>query len=144
MAGGDDRPGARRVLVGYDGTSGGLDAIALADALAEPDAEFLLVDVLAPVGLFILHPRLLEDGEPPQSRDFFLEALGRLEGRRVETRSYVANSVAHVLSDVAEKEGFDLVALGPCAPTAVARAMIGSVAQGMLNGAVAPVADVRR
>ncbi|MBN9622102.1 MAG: universal stress protein [Actinobacteria bacterium] len=51
-----DRPGptwqTRRVLVGYDGSEGGRDAVALAMTLAEPDAEFLLVDVIPPVGIF--------------------------------------------------------------------------------------------
>ncbi len=129
----------RRVLVGYDGTAGGGDAIALAMSLAEPDAEFLLVDVIPPVA-FTTRPRRLEDEEPPQSRGFFLEALRALRERRVETRTYVANSPARVLTEIAEEEGFDLIAIGPCYPGIVGRILLGSVGRGLMSGAAAPVA----
>ena len=98
----------RRVLIGYDGTDGGRDAIALARALAEPDAEFLLVDVIPPVGIVAIRPRRLEDEEPPQSQGFFLEALRDLSGREVETRTYVANSTAHVLTEIVDDDSGNL------------------------------------
>lgn len=134
----------RRVLIGYDGSDGGRDAIALATLLAERDAEFLLVDVIPPVGLFTPHPRRLEDEEPPQSRGFFLEALRDLPGRRVETRTYVANSAARVLTEIAAEEGFDLIAIGPCYPGIVGRILLGSVGTGLMHGAAAPVAAATR
>jgi nucleotide-binding universal stress UspA family protein len=129
----------RHVLVGYDGTEGGRDAIALGKALAEPDAEFLVVDVIPPVA-FGFTTRRLEDEEPPQSRGFFLEALRDLAGRRVETRTYVANSAAHVLTDIAEQEECDLIAIGPCYPGILGRILLGSVGAGLMHGASAPVA----
>lgn len=136
-----DRPWApRRILVGWDGGSGGRDALALAMAIAEPAAEFLLVNVMPPVGIFVMHPRLLADEEPPQAKDFFAPALADLAGRRVETRTYIANSVPHVLSDLTEEEHFDLVAIGPCYPGAVGRILIGNVGQGLMHGCSAPVA----
>jgi nucleotide-binding universal stress UspA family protein len=141
---GDAQWRPRRVLIGYDGTAGGRDAIALAKGLADPGAEFLVVDVIAPVGLFAMHPRRLEDEEPPQSQGFFLEALRDLHGRRVETRSYVANSAAHVLTDITAKEGLDLVVIGPCYPGIVSRILLGSVGQGLMHGAAAPVAAAPR
>jgi nucleotide-binding universal stress UspA family protein len=134
----------RRVLVGYDGTDGGRDAIALATSLAEPDAELLFVDVIPPVGLVAMKPRRLEDEEPPQSQGFFLEALHDLSGQDVETRTYVANSAAHVLTDIAEEEGFDLIAIGPCYPGVVGRILLGSVGAGLMHGAAAPVAAAPR
>jgi nucleotide-binding universal stress UspA family protein len=134
----------RRVLIGYDGTTGGLDAIALATTMAEPDAEFLLVDVLPAVGLFAIRTRRLEDEEPPQSQGFFLEALRDLSGSQVETRTYVANSAAHVLTALAEDEGFDLIAIGPCHPGVVGRILLGSVGAGLMHGAAAPVAAAPR
>lgn len=133
----------RRVLVGYDGTEGGRDAIALAKLLGEPDADFLLVDVIPPVG-FGSGPRRLEDEEPPQSRGFFFEALRDLSGRSVATRTYVANSAARVLTEVAEEEGFDLIAIGPCYPGIVGRILLGSVGSGLMHGAAAPVAAATR
>jgi nucleotide-binding universal stress UspA family protein len=116
----------------------------LATALAEPEAEFLLVDVIPPVGIAVMRPRRLEDDEPPQAQGFFLEALRDLHGRPVETRTYVANSAAHVLSDIAEAERFDLVAIGPCQPGTVGRILLGSVGQGLMHGAAAPVAAAPR
>lgn len=133
----------RRVLVGYDGTEGGRDAIALARLLAEPDAAFLLVDVIPPVGLWS-RPRRLADEEPPQSRGFFLEALRDLKGHAVETRTYLAGSAAHVLTDIAAEEGFDLIAIGPCHPGIVGRILLGRVGAGLMHGASAPVAAATR
>lgn len=144
MAFGAGRWRPRRVLVGYDGTEGGRDAIALAKLLAEADAEFLLVDVIPPVGISFMHPRRLEDEDPPQSRGFFFEALRDLPAGRVETRTYVANSVAHVLTEIAEEEDIELIAIGPCRPGIVGRILLGSVGPGLLHGAAAPVCAATR
>jgi nucleotide-binding universal stress UspA family protein len=144
MAGGSKDWRPRRVLVGYDGTEGARDAIALAKLLAERGAEFLLVDVIPPIGVSFMRPRRLEDEEPPQSSGFFFEALRDLVDRRVETRTYVANSPAHVLSDVAEDEHFDLIVIGPCRPGIVGRILLGSTGTGLMHGAVAPVAAAPR
>ncbi len=134
----------RRVLVGYDGTEGGRDAVALARTLAAPDAELLLVDVIPPVGISFMHPRRLEDEEPPQAQGFFLEAHRDLAGWRVETRTYVANSPARVLTEIAETEGSDLIVIGPCHPGIVGRILLGSVGTGLMHGAAAPVAAAPR
>lgn len=133
----------RRILVGYDGTEGGRDAIALGRLLGERNADFLLVDVIPPVGLGI-GVRRLEDEEPPQSRGFFLEALRELADRPVETRTYVANSPARVLTRIAEEEDFDLIAIGPSYPGIAGRILLGSVGNGLMHGAAAPVAAATR
>jgi nucleotide-binding universal stress UspA family protein len=135
---------ARKVLIGYDGTEGGRDAVALAAVLAERDAQLLLVDVIPPVGVFTPHPRRLEDEEPPQSRGFFLEALRDLPDRKVETRTYVANSTARVLTEIAAEEDLDLIAIGPCHDGVVGRILLGSVGAGLMHGASAPVAAAPR
>jgi nucleotide-binding universal stress UspA family protein len=140
----DDTWRARRVLVGYDGSEGGRDAVALAVELADPGAAFLLVDVIPPVGIFTMRPHRLADEEPPQAEGFFAEALVDLAGREVETRTYVANSAAHVLSEIAEGEDFDLIAIGHCYPGAVGRILLGSTGQGLTHGAAAPVAAAPR
>jgi len=92
----------RRVLVGFDGSEGGRDAVTLAATLAEPDAEFVLVDVIPPVGIFTM------------------------------------------LSEIAEDEAFDLIAIGHCYPGAVGRALMGSTGQGLAHGATAPIAAAPR
>jgi nucleotide-binding universal stress UspA family protein len=143
MAGDTQSWRPRRILVGYDGTEGGRDAIALGNFLGEPDAEFLLVDVIPPVGLAVGVHRL-EDEEPPQSRGFFFEALRDLTDRPVETRTYVANSPARVLTHIAEQENFDLIAIGPCQPGIVGRILLGSVGNGLTHGAAAPVVVATR
>lgn len=143
MAGDTQSWRPRRILVGYDGTEGGRDAIAVGKLLGEPDAEFLLVDVIPPVGLG-LGVRRLEDEEPPQSRGFFLEALRELADRPVETRTYVANSAAHVLTRIAEEEDCELIAIGPCQPGIVGRILLGSVGNGLMHGAAAPVVSATR
>lgn len=130
----------RRILVGWDGGSGGRDAVALAKAIADPEAELLLVNVIPPVGLSVMHPRRLLDDEHPQGKDFFASALADLGGPRIETRTYIANSAAHVLTEDAEHEALDLIAIGPCSPGTIERILLGSVGRGLMNGAAAPVA----
>lgn len=138
----DWRP--RRILVGYDGSEGGHDAIALAKLLGEHGADFLLVDVIPPVGISSMRPRRLQDEEPPQSRGFFLEALRDLSGSVAETRTYVANSAAHVLSEIAEHEDFDLIVIGPAYPGAIGRVLLGSVGTSLMHDGAAPVVAAPR
>jgi hypothetical protein len=51
----------------------------------EPGAAFLLVDVIAPVGILTMRPRRPAGEKPPQSEGFFSEALEELAGRPVGT-----------------------------------------------------------
>lgn len=79
-----------RLLVGFDGSEGGRDALEL--------------------------------------------ARERLAGLRVETKVFGGGSPAAVINDVAEREHADLIVVGSPHRGAVGRALIGSVAVGLLHG----------
>ncbi|HTT94286.1 MAG TPA: universal stress protein [Solirubrobacterales bacterium] len=143
--GSDDRGWEpRKVLVGYDGSDGSKDAVALARVLcAGTRASVLLVNVL-PAGTLPVAYRLLGYEEAPAWRGFFRGAEEELGGIEADHRTYIGGSPAEVLNDLAETEDVDLVVVGSPHRGAVGRAVLGSVAEALLHGAsVAVVAAPR-
>ncbi len=134
----------RRVLVGYDGSDGAKDAVALAKVLcAGTEATVLLVNVL-PAGPLPVAYRVLGYEESPASKTYFAEAEAALDGTRTEHRTYLGGSPAEVLNDITEKESIDLVVVGSPHRGRIGRAVMGSVAEALLHGAsVAVVAAPR-
>jgi nucleotide-binding universal stress UspA family protein len=134
----------RRVLVGYDGSAGAKDAVALAKVLcAGTEASVLLVKVL-PAGPLPIAYRVLGNEEAPARKTYFDEAEAALDGTPTEHRTYLGGSPAEVLNDIAEKESTDLVVVGSPHRGMVGRAVMGSVAEALLHGAsVAVVAAPR-
>ncbi|MBN9624174.1 MAG: universal stress protein [Actinobacteria bacterium] len=125
----------RRVLVGYDGSDGAKDAVALAKVLcARGDASVLLVNVL-PAGPLPVAYRLLGYEEAPAWKGFFREAEDALAGLEVAHRTYLGGSPAEVLNDLAETEELDLVVVGSPHRGALGRVVLGSVAEALLHGA---------
>jgi nucleotide-binding universal stress UspA family protein len=130
----------RRVLVGFDGSDGGKDAVRLAQTLCKgSDAEILLVNVLPFPGPPPVAYELLGYEDAPAWKTFFREAEETLRGLSVRHVTYVASSPAKVLNDVAEEGHSDLVVVGSPHRGAIGRAVLGSVAEGLLHGASAPV-----
>lgn len=127
-----------RVLVGFDGSEGSRDALALAGALARGGATLLLVNVIPPAVPMPIRPRLLAGEEPPQSRDFFATASAVVENHEIETRNYAGRSAAQVLTDIAERERTDVVVVGSPSRSVLGRALLGSTARGLMYGAAAP------
>lgn len=127
-----------RLLVGFDGSEGSRDALALARALAGAGASLLLVNVIPPAVPMPMRPRLLAGEEPPQSRDFFAPARAAVEDHEVETRSYSGRSAAQVLTDIAEREKTDVVVVGSTSRSVLGRALLGSTGRGVMYGAAAP------
>lgn len=133
----------RRVLIGYDGSDGAKDAVALAKVLCGPGASVLLVNVL-PAGPLPVAYQLLGYEEAPAWKRFFREAEDVLAGIEVAHRTYIGGSPAEVLNDIAETEEIDLVVVGSPHRGAVGRVVLGSVAEALLHGAsVAVVAAPR-
>jgi nucleotide-binding universal stress UspA family protein len=128
-----------RVLVGFDGSEGARDAVAVARLLGNDDAEVLLVNVLpygAPPGIAY---SLLGYESPAEIRELFDDARAMLPGVAVETRTYTGDSAAHVFADLAEAGEADLVVVGSPHRGAFGRALIGSVAERLLHGASVPI-----
>lgn len=130
-----------RLLIGFDGSDGGRDALELARVLAasEPDASALVVTVVfagpLPMEYAILPPEEEDLAEPVLE-----EARERLAGIEVDTRAYGGGSAAAILTSIAEDDDFDAIVVGSPHRGTIGRVMLGSVATGLLSGAPTDVA----
>lgn len=131
-----------KVLIGFDDSAGGWDALSLAKTLAAfAECEALLVDVLPgpepiPIPYRILpSERLREDTGAPLEM-----ARTVLRGVEVEARTVVGGSPARALHDLAEMESADLVVVGSPHRGPLGRTFVGSVAEGLLHGSPVAVA----
>ena len=134
-----------KALVGFDGSEGARDAVALTRSFCgHGQGAALLVDV-RPYGGELPPPyRLVRYWEAEGSESFFDDARAQLRGIEVETRTYAGGSPAFVLSDLAEGEQVDLVIVGSPHRGAIGRALIGSVAEALLHGATIPTVTAPR
>lgn len=128
----------RKILVGFDGSAGAHDAVELARVFSIADSEVLLVNVVANPGPVATTFNFLGSRETPEAKGFFQEALDALEDADAQVRSYYGGSPAQVLTAIAEEEPFDLIVVGSPHRGSVGRALLGSVAQGLMYGAPLP------
>lgn len=125
-----------RLLVGFDGSDGGRDALELARVLAsETEASVVVATVLfgGPLPLELAH---LEEHEARDAELLFEQARGVLSGIELETRPYGGGSPAAILTQLAEDEDehFDAIVVGSPHRGSLGRVLIGSVARNLLNG----------
>lgn len=133
-----------KILVGYDGSDGGRDALELTRVLAEAtDASVLVVTVL-PYGPLPIPYEILEEEEAERAAPLFDEARERLGELEIETRAFGGGSAAGVINDLAEREEVDTIVVGSPHRGPVGRTLIGSVADGLLHGAPCEVAAAPR
>ncbi len=126
---------AMRLLVGYDGSDGGRDALELARVLGSVEESSALVVAVMPYTPLPVGFTELERDAAREAEPLLAEARERLEGLAVETRAFGGGSPAGVITDVAEAGRCDAIVLGSPHRGAVGRALIGSVAEGVLHGA---------
>ncbi len=124
-----------RLLVGFDGSDGGRDALELARTLGEPAEAAALVVTVIPYGPLPIEFEALESDAATEAEPLFAEARERLQGLAVETRGFGGGSPAGVMTEIAESEPIDLLVVGSPHRGAVGRALIGSVAESLLHGA---------
>ena len=130
----------RNVLIGVDGSPTGRDAVALAVALAEPDARLTLVHVYGGA----LTPgrtagAALAAGARAES-ERLLENERELSGVRAELLSFCASSVGRGLHTVAEECHADLLVVGSNSRGLAGRVLVGDDTRASLNGASCAVA----
>lgn len=130
----------RRILVGYDGSDGAKDAVALGAAVAPPDAYVAVIDVLPYPGAPSSAFRLLKGTDFAEPEDFFAPAVACFPGRRVDTLTYLGGSPARVFEGFTVENAIDLIAVGAPRHGAFGRALASSVGQTLLHGAPVPVA----
>jgi nucleotide-binding universal stress UspA family protein len=133
-----------RLLVGYDGSDGGRDALELTRVLAGMTGARAVVVTVLPYGPLPINYSLLGEEDEAETAALFEQARAALDGIEIETRAYGGGSPAEVINDIAEAEQVDMVVVGSPHRGAIGRAVIGSVAEGLLHGAPCPVVAAPR
>lgn len=124
-----------RLLVGYDGSPGADDALELTRLLVDVAGGDVVAVTVLPYGPLPVAYALLSEEEEHEAAPLFARARERLAGIEVETRAYGGGSPAGVINDLAESDGVDAVVVGSPHRGTIGRAVIGSVAEGLLHGA---------
>ncbi len=124
-----------KIMVGFDGSDGGRDALALARVVAVPAKAEVLVVAVIPYGPLPVDFEALGAGAAAEAEPLFEEARERLAGLAVETRVFGGGSPAGVMTDLAEAQEIDLIVVGSPHRGPVGRALVGSVAESLLHGA---------
>jgi nucleotide-binding universal stress UspA family protein len=109
----------------------------------ETDSEVLVVAVI-PYGPLPVDFRALESDAAAEAEPLLEEARERLEGIDVETRAFGGGSPAGVITDLAEREGADLLVVGSPHRGTVGRVLLGSTALSLLHGGPCAVAVAPR
>jgi nucleotide-binding universal stress UspA family protein len=123
------------LLVGFDGSDGGRDALELARVLATATEASVLVVTVIPYGPLPIPYAVLEEEEADRAKPLFEEARERLGEVEVETRAFGGGSPAGVINDLAEREELETIVVGSPHRGPIGRTLIGSVADGLLHGA---------
>ena len=130
-----------KVIVGFDGSERGLDALMLGQALVAPEGELIVCCVhhLQPLSARIGPTEPTIDGRSAQ--ESVERATRMLKGGLTVTPMFVAGaSAAEALQSTAIAEQADLIVLGSSHRGAIGRVFLGSVTQETLHGAPCPVA----
>lgn len=136
--------GFEHLLIGFDGSDGGRDALELGQVLASPtEADFLVVTVF-PYGPFPINSVALQDEAAKDAEPLFAEAREVLSQRHVKTALFGGGSPAWVMNDLAEEGEIDLIVVGSPHRGALGRIFLGSVAVSLLHGSPCPVAVAPR
>lgn len=133
-----------KLLVGYDGSEGGRDALELTRVLAEALGASAMVVAVIPYGPLPVPYETLEGDEAERAHPLLEEARKLLGGVEVETRAFGGGSPAGVINDLAEREGVGTIVVGSPHRGTLGRALIGSVADGLLHGAPCEVTVATR
>lgn len=124
------------MVIGYDGTDEGADALALARVLVPEGQGRLVAACVAPL------PHLTRNSPELRGR---LEGearakLAAIEDERLDTRVVVSGSAAKGLFELAEAEDADVLVVGSSHHAGLGAIMPGSVARALLQGAPCAVA----
>lgn len=119
------------LLVGYDGSDGGDDALELARlVLSESDGNAVIATVLFTDPLV----NMLMESEEEVAEPVFEKARAVLGEQISETRAFAGGSPGAILTELAEREDFDATVVGSPHRGPVGRVLIESVGRSLLNG----------
>lgn len=124
-----------KILVGYDGSDGGRDALELTRVLAEATDGSVMVVTVLPYGPLPIPYEILAEEQAERAQPLFEEARERLGELEIETRAFGGGTPAGVINDLAEREEVETIVVGSPHRGPVGRVLLGSVADGLLHGA---------
>jgi nucleotide-binding universal stress UspA family protein len=140
----------KRILVGVDGSKESRDAAKLAAELARATGSFLVIaSALAPVVPIGISPELVARDEEQKAKEenaakLLLKEVATAVGGGIDVETLiVTGSPAIALADLARSGEVDLVVVGHRGRNAVARALLGSVADRLVQISPKPVLVVR-
>jgi nucleotide-binding universal stress UspA family protein len=130
----------KRLIIGYNGTPQGEDALELGSVFAKA------LDAAVTVAVVVHYPRRhaepgeLEDAVAEYSEPLFAAARERLPDLDVRGQAIVGESPARGLYELAEEQGAVLTVLGSPRHGSPGRVILGSVGQPLLSGASSAIA----
>jgi nucleotide-binding universal stress UspA family protein len=130
----------RQIVIGYDGSPHGEDALALGRVLAEVLAAEALVVVVIRIPDHLVEREQAEAAADREAAPLVAAATQRLAGLDVRTRTLVDDSPARALHELAEAEHPLAVVVGASHRGAVGRVFMGSVGASLLSGAPCSIA----
>ncbi|GIJ58010.1 universal stress protein [Virgisporangium aurantiacum] len=130
------------VVVGFDASPAGVDAVTLAQAYCRTSGAHLIVATVHPAPAAISPGRVDAEWIADRHRAA-TEVLGRareLIGEDADYRVVASSSAAHGLHDLAEESGAALIVVGSHRQGPEERLFAGSTAERLLSGSACPVA----
>jgi nucleotide-binding universal stress UspA family protein len=132
---------SRPVLVGFDGSEHGGDALALGEALASSLAAPLIVLVAYTPEQWLWAPGTAEPLDAEERRSVAARAKAALAARPdLDVRVVASPSAAGALQAEAEREGAQIVVVGSSHRGTLGRVLLGTVTQEVLDAAPCAVA----
>ena len=128
----------RTILVGYDGTEGGRDALALARTLRAPDGAVIVACVHPTSGRAA--DKRLDTLLADAAAQTLIAARTQVHEDWLDFRTTPGHSPAHGLHVLSEEVAADLVVVGSSRQAERGRIHAGSTGERLLNGSPCPVA----
>lgn len=132
------------LIIGYEPTEQGEDALALGQELAELLAAKPLVATVLPWPRNLISAEDLERALRTDTATMFAVVRDRLQRLDPETRAIAERSPAEALQELAEDVSATAIVLGSCHRGALGRVLLGSVGESLLHGAPCVVAVAPR
>jgi nucleotide-binding universal stress UspA family protein len=133
-----------KIIIGYDGSAEGQDALTLGRSLGELAGAELILAAVLPVKEEAIGREGYESALREDADRLFEAVLPGLSELNVRTRALGNRPAADALRDLADEEGADAIALGSTHRGPVGRIYPGSVAERLLHGAPCAVAVAPR
>jgi nucleotide-binding universal stress UspA family protein len=134
----------RKILIGYEPTSQGDDALALGAVMAEIVAATPLVARVMRWPRNLMSPEDLQHALRWDSREQFAIVRDRFAPVAIETKAVANQSPAAALSELADEEAASLIVIGSAHRGSIGRVLLGTTGTTLLHGAPCAVAVAPR